>query len=314
MRGIFSGVYPMLYSFFDADGNLDRTAMRLQVEASIAAGADGIAILGIGGEMYKLDVNEKRRILDWTAEDIAGRVPLSVTISEPNISAQVEFARASKSVNADWIILQPVIAKGAPESAYVRFFGAIAERSDLPVAIQNNSVNLAVWLSNGALNELRRQHGNVSIVKQEGPVTMVQRMIEETSGAFDVFSGLGGRELVDTMLAGCAGVVPVPDYLDFMVEICRLLTLGDAEDIARARQLQANILPLIQFAQHSPEQMFCYGKRLMARRIGIETVFHREPCVQPSDFGLRVFEDLTQGLEPFLTPKDLDVGAEFSCT
>ena len=286
--------------------------MRLQVEASIATGADGIAILGIGGEMHKLDVNEKRQILDWTAEVIAGRVPLAVTISEPNISAQIEFARASKSVNADWIILQPVITKGAPESAYVRFFGAIADKSDLPVAIQNNSVNLAVWLSNGALNELRRQHENISIVKQEGPVTMVQQMIEETSGAFEVFSGLGGRELVDMTLAGCTGVVPMPDYLDFMVEICRLLTLGEAENIAKARQLQAQILPLIQFELHSPEQMFCYGKRLMARRIGVETVFQREPCVRPSDFGLRVFEDLTQGLGPFLTPEDQEVGAEFS--
>ncbi|MCB9969478.1 MAG: hypothetical protein H6852_17810 [Geminicoccaceae bacterium] len=42
----FSGVYPILYSFFGADGRLDHEAMQLQVDRCIAAGVHGIAVLG----------------------------------------------------------------------------------------------------------------------------------------------------------------------------------------------------------------------------------------------------------------------------
>lgn len=52
----FHGVYPILYSFFDEQGELDREAMRRQVEGGIAGLAHGIAVMG------KLDVNERRLI------------------------------------------------------------------------------------------------------------------------------------------------------------------------------------------------------------------------------------------------------------
>ena len=70
----FHGVYPILYSFFDKDGQLDRNAMRRQVEGCIAAGAHGITVMGLATEVGKLDVNERRKVIDWVGEDIAGRV------------------------------------------------------------------------------------------------------------------------------------------------------------------------------------------------------------------------------------------------
>lgn len=50
----FSGVYPMQYAFFTREGCLDREAMRRQVEAGIAGGAHGIAVLGLATEVNKL--------------------------------------------------------------------------------------------------------------------------------------------------------------------------------------------------------------------------------------------------------------------
>ena len=62
-KGRFAGIYPMLYTFFDEAGGLDRAAMRAQIEFCIAAGVSGIAILGIVGEFNKMDVAERRAVL-----------------------------------------------------------------------------------------------------------------------------------------------------------------------------------------------------------------------------------------------------------
>ena len=93
----FRGVYPILYSFFDEKGELDRAAMRRQVEGCIAAGAQGIAVMGLATEVGKLDVNERRRVIDWVGEDIAGRVPYAVTVGETSINGQVAFLNAAKA-------------------------------------------------------------------------------------------------------------------------------------------------------------------------------------------------------------------------
>ena len=89
------GIYPVLYAFFDEGGGLDRGAMRRQVDLCVESGVHGVAVLGLGTEVNKLDLRERRRLLDWAAEDLRGRLPLAVTVSEPNIAAQIAFVRAA---------------------------------------------------------------------------------------------------------------------------------------------------------------------------------------------------------------------------
>ena len=60
----------MLYAFFDARGRLDRAAMRAQVEYCVASGAHGIAALGLGTEVSKLEPEERRQVVEWAAEDL----------------------------------------------------------------------------------------------------------------------------------------------------------------------------------------------------------------------------------------------------
>lgn len=294
-RTPFSGIYPMLYSFFGEDGRLDRAAMRRQVEACIAAGVHGITFLGIASEMAKLGGAERRTLVDWVTEDVAGRVPVAVTVPEPNVPDQIAFVRAAKAAGAAWVILQPPPAKGTPESELVRFFGAVAEASELPVAIQNNPVNLDVWLSNAGLRTLARNHENIRLLKGEGPLLVVRRMIEETEGAFDVFGGLAGKEIVGNLEAGCVGLIPAPDVVDVHVCIFAAMRAGDR---ATADRLYAGVLPLITFVNASVEHYLCYGKRLVARRTGLGEVHPRCPAMLPTPFGEAVLARLSAGLGP----------------
>ena len=294
----FHGIYPMLYTYFDRHGGLDRPAMRRQVDACIAAGAHGIAILGIVGEFNKLNTHERRAVLDCVAEVVAGRVPLAVTIPEPSVPGQIEFMKAAEAAGAAWVILQPPPVKGIPEGELVRFFGSVAEKATAPVAIQNNPVNLDVWLTNAGLKTLARNHANVVLLKGEGPVTAVQRTIEETEGAFDVFSGLAGKELPMSLRAGCVGCVPAPDCIDRQVLIYKAMQRATPEGDSEAEAIHRDILPLVLYMTHSPEHMLCYGKRFMARRLGLSEVNPRSPALAPTAFGTRVTEHYGASLGP----------------
>ena len=63
---------------------------------------------------------------------------------------------AAAEAGADWAILQPPPVRGMPEAEYIRFFGAVAEGSDLPIAVQNAPQYIGIGLSNRGLATLRR--------------------------------------------------------------------------------------------------------------------------------------------------------------
>lgn len=288
MQNAFRGIYPVLYTFFDSRGAIDRAAMQREVEVCIDAGASGITILGIAGESTKMNVNERRRVLDIVAEAVAGRVPLAPIINEISAEGQIEFVRAAEDAGAAFTILQPPQIKGIPEAELVRFLGSIADRATKPVAIQNNPVNLEVALSNASLKAINRNHANVSILKGEAGIALMHQLMQETEGVFDVFSGLGGRELTLTQRIGCVGCMPAPDWVDIQVRIVELLESGDDQDRREAERLYRSILPAIQFMLHSPAHMLCYGKHTFALRAGIGGIHPRAPAITPTDFGLQI--------------------------
>src|SRR5690242_3641809 len=84
------GTYPMLYAFFDEAGRLRRDAVSRQIEAAIACGASGIAVLGLGTEVQKLGRQERRSLVEWTIADVAGRVPVAVTVADGNVPDMTE--------------------------------------------------------------------------------------------------------------------------------------------------------------------------------------------------------------------------------
>lgn len=295
----FHGIYPILYAFFEREGRLDRGAMRAQVEACVKHGAHGLAVLGLATETYKLQTPERRQILEWAAEDLDGRLPLAVTIAEPSVAGQIEFARAAKSVGAAWVILQPPPAPGLQEDEYVRFFGAVAEKCELPLAVQNAAGLIAVALSNTGLITLNRNHPNISLLKGEGPVIAIQRLIEETAGVFDIFNGRAGLEITENLRAGCAGMIPAPECFDVQVKIYELMNKGTPAAEAEAELLYREILPLITLLMTSIENFLCYGKRLVARRLGIKEVHNRQPAQAPTPFGLAAVERASAFLKPY---------------
>lgn len=293
----YAGIYPVLYAFFRADGRLDEAAMRAQVEHCLAAGAHGITVLGLVTEVNKLSTAERRHLVDVVGAAIAKRVPYAVTIAEPDVEGQVEFARHAKVAGADWVVLQPPPGAGLPERELQRHFGAVADRIDLPVAIQNNPVNLASSLSPDALVDLVKAHANIRLLKAEGWSVEIARVIEACGGAVDAFGGHGGLEFVSLIRSGGAGLIPAPDCVALQVAVFEGLRSGDPARIEAAERLHETALPLIVFMTRSVPGLVAYGKRLMARRLGLGDPTDRAPSHAPTLFGRQEADRLFAAIE-----------------
>ena len=99
-----------------------------------------------------------------------------------------------------------------------------------------------------------------------------------------------------SLRAGCVGCVPAPDCIDVQVRLYEAMRTGTPAGEAEAERIHREILPLLHFMTHSPEHMLCYGKRFMAKRLGLPRVHPRSPCILPTPFGTKCTDRLGAAL------------------
>ena len=276
------GIHAIIYALFNKDETFDRAAMRQQVEHCVACNVAAVGALGLATEVSKLTEAERRQLMDWVAEDVAGRVPTYFTIFGNSVAEQIAQVRHAESVKAAYVILQPPSAGSYAGAEYIRFFGRVSDATALPVAIQNAPAYMGRGLTGEEIRDLVKQHPNVKLLKGEGPVVDIKNVIEITQGRLPVFNGRGGLELTDNFRAGCAGMILVPPTLDRSVAIWRMLEAGQDDT---AERTYADVLPSIVFIMQSIENLVCYGKRIYGARAGIE-IFDRAPALRPTAHGL----------------------------
>jgi 4-hydroxy-tetrahydrodipicolinate synthase len=148
--------------------------------------------------------------------------------------------------------------------------------------IQNAPEFLGVGLDPDEVAALRDRRPNFVLMKGEGPVVQVKRFIDRLGAELPIFNGRGGLELVDNLLAGCAGMIPAPETIDLQVRVYEAVRAGDLPlAIARYQRL----LPYATFAMQTLDIAILHGKRAFVRRAGIANdAACRLPGVTPEPF------------------------------
>ena len=289
------GVHIILYAFFGKDEELDRAAMRRQVELSLEARPAGIAALGLATEVAKLSFRERCTVMDWVGEDVNGRTALGFTIYGQSVAEQVAMVRHAQRAGANWLVLQPPQVGTYDAEEYLSFFSRVMETTGLPCAIQNAPQYLGRGLSDADIDVLRKRHANFTLIKAEASADDAARLKRMAGDGFLVFNGRGGLDMIACLDGGCDGFLLAPDLADYAARAMRLYDEGQREE---ALSLHHEVLPAISFIMRSLEHLICYGKRIFAARAGLE-VYDRAPALRPEAAELGEMKRLLSTLGPF---------------
>lgn len=293
------GVHIILYAFFGKDEELDRAAMRRQVELSLATRPAGIAALGLATEVAKLSFRERCTVMDWAGEDVNGQTALGFTIYGQSVAEQAAMVRHAEHAGANWLVLQPPQVGSYDAEEYLSFFSRVMDTTGLPCAIQNAPQYLGRGLSDADIDVLRKRHANFTLIKAEATADDAARLKRLAGNDFLVFNGRGGLDMIACLDAGCDGFLLAPDLVDYAVAVMRLHDQGQR---AEALALHGQALPAISFIMRSLEHLICYGKRIFAARAGLE-VFDRAPALRPQAAELEEMKRLLAMLGPFPVPQ-----------
>ena len=233
-RTIFKGLGVALITPFTANGAVDFAAVAKIVDNLIEGGVDYILVLGTTGETPTLTADERKALIRFVRDRVAGRVKLMVGVGG-NCTRDVVATLEKWDLSGYDAILSvnPYYNKPNQEGLY-QHFKAIAEASPLPVMLYNIPGRTGVNMTPETIARLANDCENIIGVKEaSGNLEQMEQVKALTPSDFLLISGDDGLT-VDVIKRGGVGVISVlanayPAETKEVVELALAGNIDEAE-------------------------------------------------------------------------------------
>jgi 4-hydroxy-tetrahydrodipicolinate synthase len=287
-RSIFKGVGVALVTPFTENGAIDFAAVAKIVDNLVEGGVDYILVLGTTGETPTLTSDERKALIRFVRERVAGRTHLMVGVGGNCTRDVVATLRSWDLSGYDAVLsVNPYYNKPNQEGLY-QHFKAIAEASPLPIMLYNIPGRTGVNMTPETIARIAADCDNVIGVKEaSGDLAQMARIRELLPSDFLLISGDDGLT-VEIIKLGGDGVISVlaNAYPAESKEFVRLAENGDFEEADAKLKAFDGIIEAL-FEEGNP--------------VGIKTLLHakaictntmRLPLVSGSDKLLAKIETL----------------------
>jgi len=96
----FEGVFSVLPTPFNGDGEIDLESLRRVIDLFLKAGVNGVTVLGVTGEVSRLRDKERDVVLHTVLDHVKGRVPVIAGTTAEGLRTCLEYSRAAKATGA----------------------------------------------------------------------------------------------------------------------------------------------------------------------------------------------------------------------
>ena len=279
LKKSLSGTGVAIVTPFNSQHQIDFTALSNIIEFLIQGGVQYIVSLGTTGETPVLDAAEKKDLLQFTYQQVAGRVPVVAGIGGNNTRSAIEDLSTYPLDQATAILsVSPSYNKPSQEGIY-QHYKAIAESSPLPVILYNVPGRTSRNMLASTTLRLAELPNIAGIKEASGLMEQCALILKEKPADFLVVSGEDALTL-SQIAAGMDGVISVaanafPAIFSQMVQHCL------HKEFALAQQLNNRLLHAydLLFVENNPAgvKAFMYLQGLLENQLRLPLVPLSEP-------------------------------------
>ena len=229
------GVYSVLPTPFQSNGDLDEPSLRRVIDLFIGAGVNGVTALGVTGEVARLEDGERRRVLEVVVDHVKGRVGVVAGTTAEGTRTCIAYSRDARETGATAVMVSPPRMPKLNSEAVVRHYKALAEAVDIEIVVQDYPPISGFTMEPSLLARIAREVPRARTIKLEDPPTpfKTSRIIEAAADTpVRIFGGLGGVFLLEELLAGASGAMTGFAFPEILVQIVSLFRQGRVEEAA----------------------------------------------------------------------------------
>ncbi len=254
---IFTGSGVALVTPMHSDLSVNYEKLGELIEFHIQNDTDAIVITGTTGEASTLTDQEHLEVIRYTAEHVAGRIPVIAGTGSNNTAHAIELSKQAQALGADALLLvTPYYNKCSQKGLYLHY-EAIAKAVSLPILLYNVPSRTGVNILPTTYARLSEIPNIVGAKEASGNFSQLAKIISLCGDKLQIYSG-NDDQITSALALGAKGVISVLANIipQETHNICQSYFEGDTE---RSDTLQLRYLELIEnlFSDVNPIPVKC---------------------------------------------------------
>ena len=239
---IFTGMATAMVTPMTPEG-VDYEALGRFIDFQLSQGINALVAVGTTGESATLSPAERKEVIRFTIDRVAGRVPVIAGTGTNNTQHAMDYSISAARDGADALLVVTPYYNKATKNGLIAHFTAIADKVDKPIILYNVPSRTGCNLLPATVEKLA-EHPNIAAIKEaSGNMSQVVELFARCGDKLDVYSG-NDDQIVPILSLGGSGVISVLSNVAprQTIEICDRFFAGDVSGSAK---LQLELLPLI---------------------------------------------------------------------
>ncbi|UCG68086.1 MAG: 4-hydroxy-tetrahydrodipicolinate synthase [Thermoplasmata archaeon] len=199
------GVFPALVTPFKKGGNIDEEAFGALIQL-VMPHVDGFVPCGTTGEFVYLDMEERKKLLDLTIDEVKGGKHVIAGTGACSTRHAIELAKYAKDAGADAsLVVSPYFLNPQDKGQYEHFH-QIVEKTDFPIIMYNIPQCTGSFLSRRVIEDLAKLDNIIGLKDSSGNLMYTLEVLEKVRDKINVV--IGHDEVVlPGLAAGCKGMI-----------------------------------------------------------------------------------------------------------
>ena len=241
-KTVFKGMATAMVTPMTTTG-VDYKALAQFIEFQLENGINALVAVGTTGESATLTPAERREVIRFTVERVAGRVPVIAGTGTNDTSHVLEYTRSACGDGADAVLVVTPYYNKATQNGLFAHYSMVADAAEKPVIMYNVPTRTGCNLLPATVARLAEHPNIVGLKEASGNMAQVVEIIARCGDKLDIYSGEDGIT-IPMMAMGGLGCISVLSNVapKLAVDMSDKFFAGD---VPGAAQLQCRLLPLI---------------------------------------------------------------------
>ena len=239
---LFKGMATAMVTPMTSTG-VDYNTLAKFIDFQLEEGINALVACGTTCESATLSQDERKEVIRFTIERVAGRVPVIAGVGTNNTEHVLDFTKSACDNGVDGLLVVTPYYNKATQGGLIKHFTAVADTAEKPVIMYNVPSRTGCNLQAGTVATLA-DHPNIVAVKEaSGNMSQVVDIFAKCGDKLDVYSGEDSLTVSMLSMGGMGCISVLSNVAPRMaVEMTDKAFQGD---FRAAAALQCRMLPLI---------------------------------------------------------------------
>ena len=240
-HNIFKGIATALVTPMTTTG-VDYDALARFIDFQLESGINALVAVGTTGESATLTPAERKAVIRFTIDRVAGRVPVIAGTGTNNTEHVLDYSKSACDDGADALLVVPPYYNKATQKGLITHYTTVADAVTKPIILYNVPSRTGCNMLPGTVAALA-EHPNIAAVKEaSGNMAQVVEIFAKCGDKIDVYSGEDGLT-VPMLSMGGAGTISVLSNV-VPKQAVAMTDAFFAGNVAEAAAWQCKLLPL----------------------------------------------------------------------